>query len=152
MAYYRKLRTGDIEDLAPRLRDVDKKEIFLMTGEGPLEGLRNSCLLSEAECNSIIHEDKVIGIFGVVDAGNGLGVPWLLGSPEVPQIAKELNKGAKEWVEKIQSRFPVLANYVLEENSVSIRWLKRLGFVMVQRVPIGKHGEDFIEFARVNHV
>lgn len=152
MAYYCDTIPDDIALLAPKLREIDVKEIEAMTGEDPETGLRESFKVS-LECNSIFADDgEIVGMFGVVDAAPDLGVPWLLASPRLPEIAKVFMAGAEDWVKKIQGQFPVLANYVMADNEVAIRWLKRLGFVMMQKIPIGRNGEEFLEFARVKDV
>jgi len=148
MAHYRPSVREDCELLAPFLREQDKHEIAASHGLEPLAALQLSFMVCE-ECNSIIHDDSVIGMFGVSDGGE-YGVPWLLGSDRLLEIKKEFIPQADAWVKEVNQRYPLLLNYVHAGNTVSKRWLKSLGFVFLKRIEeygVGK--EPFYEFVRI---
>lgn len=117
-------------------------------GLDPLQSLQASYNLSE--CNTIVHEDgSVVGMFGVADCG-AYGSPWLLGADKLIDTRKEFIPQAMEWVERANDDYPLLLNYVHAENSVSIRWLKSLGFKFTQYIK--EHGvgkEPFYQFVRI---
>lgn len=149
MAHYRKATYADCIALAPNLREEDVLELSLSSGEAPLDALIGSLQVSE-ECNAIISDDgDVIGMFGVATIDETLGSPWLLGAPGIKDIAREFIAGSKAWVESVQERYPILVNFVHEENLVAIRWLQKLGFIFIRRIEDYGAGEaPFYEFVR----
>jgi len=153
MAHYRQATLADCMKLAPILRDADKEELKLSSGEEPLEALILSLQISE-ECNAILSDEgNVIGMFGVATVDEDLGSPWLLGSDGIKDISKDFIKGSHAWLKKIQDNYTILFNYVHESNAISIRWLKALGFVFVQRVEKFGVGEaPFYEFMRIKGI
>ena len=145
--YYRPTQPEDITELAPRLRECDVKEVKASNGVTPLQALQ-FCATSK-ECNSIIHENRIIGMFGCADMGDGVGSPWLLGSDEIPDIKEHFLPQSKEWVERMQDQYKVLINYIDARNSYAFKWLKFLGFEFTKDVPdYGYEKRTFIEFMR----
>lgn len=147
MAYFRPALDGDAELLAPTVRERDIKEMWHSHGIEPLEGLSAS-FKNSAECYSIIHNEKVIGMFGYSIVG-GSAAPWLIGSDELPSIAREFLKGSKKWIQDVLTKEQVLFNYVHTENKESIRWLKWLGFSFVRKLEYGVHPAPFYEFVKI---
>lgn len=150
MAHYRPAKLSDCMQLAPRLREADVKELAASSGEEPLEALIISLQVS-SECNAIIDDDGlVIGLFGVAIVDEDLGTPWLLGADGIKDISREFIRGCHSWVNQIQEEFPVLCNFVHAENKIAIRWLKKLGFTIINLVPeFGVGKEPFYEFVRI---
>lgn len=148
MAFYRPATKTDVFILAPHLKEIDKKEINALTGETPEVGLLASLEISK-ECNAIIHDGTVVGIFGIASPAEGVGVPWLLCGNRIPEFSSEFMLGAKDWVKAQQDKYKILCNLVMKENMVAIKWLKRLGFIMVKEDNIGRKGETFVEFVRI---
>lgn len=148
--YYRPSRFEDCAEIAPLMREQDVKEIMYSHGVKPLEALEN-CYNTCAICNSIIHEDgSVVGMFGVADY-DILASPWLLGTDKIIETRKEFIPQAKEWVEEMINIYPILTNYVHVDNTVSLVWLKSLGFEFIklnQQYGVGK--KPFYQFARIN--
>ncbi len=78
-----------------------------------------------------------------------IGIPWLLGSPEVTRFGKHLVGGAKRWVLEMESKYPVLVNMVHAENTLAIKWLQHIGFTLGPLYPewgVGK--APFYQFYR----
>lgn len=150
MAYYRPATIADCIKLAPNLREADKKELLLSSGEEPLEALILSLQVSE-ECNAIMNdEEEIVGLFGVATVDEDLGSPWLLGADGIKQIATEFIQGSHSWIEEVQARYKILFNYVHEENEVAIKWLKKLGFNFIQKIEdYGVGQAPFYEFLRI---
>ena len=151
--HYRPSKFEDCRELAPHMREQDKIEIMYSNAALPLQALQVGYNESE-ECNSIIHEDgNVVGMFGVANAGV-FASPWLLGSDKIIDTRNEFIPQAKEWVEKISKKYPILLNYVHEGNEVSKRWLKSLGFEFIKlEKEYGVGQQPFYLFVRItNHV
>lgn len=88
-------------------------------------------------------------IFGVVPGGTLLapeGVPWMLGTDEVPRRARVLQRMAPVYVGAMLLEFPRLSNTVHARNTVAVRWLRRLGFTMGRTFQHPITGEPFMPF------
>lgn len=151
MAYYRPAVIEDCLDLAPRMRKQDMDEVRASHGHSPVEALLSSLNCSE-EAFSIIHNDQVIGMFGVAPIVNRLGTPWLLASDELPQVSREFLPESRKWIESLAPRYDVLINYVHHKNTVSKRWLKWLGFNLLNERTYGVGNDKFNPFVMVNYV
>lgn len=151
MAYYRPAVMEDCLELAPRMRQQDMEEVRASHGHTPVEALLNSYYYSD-EVYSIIKDGEVIGMFGIAPLAYRLGCPWLLASDELPLIAREFIPISKEWINSLQSKYDVLTNYVHSKNTVSKRWLKWLGFNLLNERTFGMNAEKFQPFVMVNHV
>lgn len=147
--HYRPAKIEDCLEIAPLMRSQDVIEITYSNGLPPLESLQGAYNASEV-CNSIIHADgSVVGMFGV--ANNGIfGSPWLLGTDKIIETRKEFIPQAKEWVEDMNTIYPLLLNYVHVDNTVSEVWLKSLGFEYItleKEYGVGK--QPFYQFIRI---
>lgn len=147
--YYRPTLESDIEPLAAILREGDKKELQASSGKNPIEAL-TFCFNVSEECNSIIYDDKVIGMFGCSRINDEMGSPWLLGSDYIPEIRKAVLTVSKEWVQEKQKEYKILLNYIDKRNNYAFNWLKYLGFTFVQEIEnFGVEERPFIEFVRI---
>jgi len=145
---YRKAIEADIADLAPQMREQDRREIYSSHGVTPLEGLTLSFAQSE-DCKTIEDQDgRIVGMFGVVDKGDSEGSPWLLGSEDLPKINHQSSflSQSKDCFADMKLRYRKLDNHVHAENWVSIRWLKWLGFSFDKEITWGYHPSKFIKF------
>lgn len=146
---YRPARFEDCRDLAPRMRSQDAKEVMASNGLTPLRSLQESYRVSQ-ECHTIIHEDgSIVGMFGLA-ANDIFGSPWLLGSDKLPETKKVMLPVSAKWVEEMNTLHPLLVNYVHAENTVSMKWLKSLGFEFIKldkEYGVGK--QPFYQFVRV---
>lgn len=143
MAHIQRATIDDAIDLALRLRPEDVAEIAAGSGECPVVSLVRSYLASDAP-KAIIHDGQVIGLFGVTPLGGGVGAPWMLASPELPQIAVAFLKGAREVVAGWRSEYKLLMNTVDARNTTHIRWLQWLGFSFIRLIP--EHGAGRLPF------
>lgn len=147
--YYRPTIKTDLEPLAAILREADKKEVRASSGKNPIEAL-TFCFEVSEECNSIIHNDKVIGMFGCSRINEDMGSPWLLGSDHIPEIKRAVLTVSKQWVEDKQKEYKILLNYIDKRNRYAFNWLKYLGFNFVREVEkFGVEERPFIEFVRI---
>lgn len=148
--YYRPATFQDCRELAPSLREQDAKEVMASDGLTPLRALQHSYNSSAPECFSIIHEDgDIVGMFGLSNSGH-FASPWLLGSHKLPETKKVMLPVSAKWVEEKNDQYPLLLNYVHAENTVSMRWLKALGFKFIKldkEYGVGK--QPFYQFVRI---
>lgn len=62
----------------------------------------------------------------------GLGAVWMLASDDMYQMRRYFLRNCREKVDMMNRMFPILANYVHMENTVSIEWLMWCGFDVYQ--------------------
>jgi len=147
--YYRPSTANDAEILAPKLRKQDVVEVWASHGLSPLEALVTSYNNSSESHTIIASDGEVIGMFGVVDEGV-VGIPWLLASDQLPQVAREFLPESRKWVERINQDYLVLTNYVDVRNTVARRWLRWLGFKFIRVVEEFGYGKKpFYEVVRI---
>jgi len=129
------------------MREDDRLEIQAASSETPaaaiLQGLKISNYLSVASV-----DDDVLAIFGLVktDILTGKGVPWALGTDHVVKHYREFAKQSKIVVNQMLEICPRLENYCWAGSSLSINWLKWLGFRFDDSIPMGANGELFHRF------
>jgi hypothetical protein len=131
------------------MRSQDAREVMASHGKEPLEALLESFRVS-SECFTIIHEDgEIVGMYGIADC-NIFASPWLLGTDKLPETKRVMLPVSAKWVEEKNNQYPLLLNYVHVDNTVSMRWLKTLGFKFIKLDK--EHGvgrEPFYQFVRI---
>lgn len=133
--------------LAPRLRAADMWECACVVGAKRItQALVDSVRVSGDRCRAYTLNGEVVMMAGVGRVSDEVGSPWLLSSngfrPYAPQVLKDTQAGLEECARGYRS----LRNHVHEDNAVSIRWLKHLGFTLLPLVPFGLYGEPFHPF------
>ena len=151
MTYH--IRTASIEDavrIAPLLREADKNEIEAMSACSPLSALAYSIATSKSwiACRP---DEVPLAIFGVGnDVGDGVGIPWMVGTDEMLKYPKSLVRDARKWVEEQLNTYAILMNYVDARNIVHVNWLRHIGFTVSDtKVFVGQdHTVPFLIFHR----
>jgi hypothetical protein len=150
----RPARLEDAEELAPKLRDADLREIQASVHDKPLALLQKGIKLSEP-CFAVVDGlDRVIALFGVVPdtEDEDVGLIWMLASDELVDHQTRFIRESRVWIEELQGRFPVLWNFVDARNDVHIRWLLWCGFSLVQRIEsYGVEKRPFLRFERTQN-
>lgn len=136
---------ADVDELVANLRYQDAAELAAAglpdSREVIVDGIRRS-----AFCFACRVDGKLAAIFGVAPFGGLMsptGVPWLLGTPEVPRHRRILAREAKPYILRMLALYPHLINAVHAENTVAVRWLKHTGFSLKPAAPYGPLGEPF---------
>lgn len=143
--YIRAATFEDAINLSPRLRQADLQEIFHGSGNRPMDVLLEGVAMSEFS-NAVIHEDRVVAIFGVVGEPGRGGSPWMLASPDLEKIARPLLRQAKGVLNNMLHRYGYLENYVWSGNEKHVQWLRWMGFSFDAPVPRGRHSEPYNRF------
>lgn len=140
-----------VAELCPVLREADRLEVQALTGLPPEIALREALAASGAPL--VAHVDGgIAGIFGVepVIGFPEVGVVWFVGSDAVSRHAVEFQRLSRSWLVGAHRRHPLLTNRVDARNELHIRWLRRMGFSLVQRIEHwGAERRPFIEFAKL---
>lgn len=119
-----------IQDMLPIARDADRREVAVF-GLGMEEALVAS-LRDAVWARAGVTEDGVACIWGVRARSilGGIGVPWLIGSEvlTMKKYRRAFLVESRKQVAEMQQMFPILLNYVDEDNVDALRWLQWLGF------------------------
>lgn len=131
-------------DLAPRLREADKKEVYASSGMNPEDALTESLLISDINMCWCAMLDGVPEImWGVSHVTDEIGGVWLLGSDRISEIPRRFIREARHYIEVMHEKYPVLTNYVHTDNIKSLMWLSLLGFHIGGQEPYGHLGQKF---------
>lgn len=142
----------DVDYLANNLRPEDREEVRASHGSSQ-EALQTSFDESD-ECWTIVVTDtkEIAGMYGVGELEQGVGIPWLLTAPALEKIYIPFLRQSKQWVKKINKKYPVLTNAVDEDYKVSIKWLQFVGFTFIKRHETwGVGSKPFLEFVRIDN-
>ena len=148
----RSARPEDADLLAPRMREIDCREVWAISRQEPAEALRRS-LECSARAWAIVVDGLADCLFGVSRLGGLLGFvgsPWLLGSDVLdrPDVARDLFiRRLPAYDRELGRGFRRLENFVHAENKPAIRWLKWLGYNFAPE-PTLVNGEGFFHFWR----
>lgn len=135
------------EQLAPKLRDIDVREIKVANPDSSIKELLKLCITTSSESWAIVDDKSCIALFGVRDMENNSGIPWMLSSPEFfTKYYRRFIKETPDWLDKIWGTKTYLFNYISKDNSTSIKWLTKLGFNIHKEKPITFHDEIFYYF------
>lgn len=146
----RPARPEDAASLAPILRQADLREIEAGSGKPPLEVLTNGLRLSTQAYAAELPSGEIVALFGVgPTAEPQLGVVWMLGSEKLKTIRFTVLRHSKEWLKTLSSAYPLLGNVVDARNTLHVDWLRWMGFRFLRRAPLGRKGEEFIEFVKL---
>lgn len=142
----------DVEFLAPRLREADRREIYASGGEDPLtaltRGLRSSQVCKVGLSPSTGHPSF---IWGVVPVSLLAGGVWAVGTDDLDKHKITFLRHCKEPLQELQDMYPVLYNFIDARNSLHITWIKWMGFKIIQAHPNwGFEQRLFYEFVRID--
>jgi hypothetical protein len=124
--------------LADHMRVADVSEVLAMSGRKPFDALDRS-LSSSDVCFTATCDDVPMCMFGVgtVNMLSRVGVPWLLGTDDVEKHYRPFSRGSVFWRDYMTARYDLLINAVDTRNTMSMRWLKWLGFTLHEAMPMG---------------
>jgi len=139
-----------VSHLVGRLRLKDQVELYRSTGGSPDDALIGSWNRANKRW-AILLDEKPVALAGVVVSWSTpeVAVPWLLATDDAERIPRSFNRKSKEVLNEMFAIRSTLANYVDAENDVSIRWLKWLGFRLLDPVPYGPFRAPFHPFMMV---
>lgn len=147
MVEFKKPTPEMIHYIADNMRQADVDEVKAASSFTPLEAITKGVEISDMTSVAIINGD-IVAIMGVVKTGvlSDNGVPWLLGTDNVSKHYREFLGSSRTVLNAMINVCPNLTNYVYVKNTVSIRWLKWLGFKLEKAKPFGVNGELFHKF------
>lgn len=148
MIEYARANFIDVLTVATNIREQDRREIELITGKPAKSSVMDSWGRSKRTWAARV-DGRTVAIFGIGEH-NGKGIPWLLGTDDMVKHQRALLVDAQSVVDDMQAAYPTLFNWTHAENTVAIRWLKRLGFKFAP--PVQHNNATFLPFYRHRHV
>lgn len=138
---------GDAAHLFANLRASDLTECLAYGRDDVAAGIEASVRRSLL-CWTGLVDGELAAIIGVapVNLLNGMGSPWMLGTPVLDAHSRVLVRRTPEYISRMLKAFPHLVNFVHAKNTTSVRWLRRLGFTLHAAQPFGPLGEPFHPF------
>ncbi len=135
------------EEMALVMRQADVDEVWAASHYEPLEALLASLRVSPDPWTGLA-DDRVVCMYGVgqLTLLSDWGSPWLLTSQELPDHARAFLRRNKLYLAEIRSKYRLLLNFVDARNTMSIRWLKWLGFDIAPTQSLGPENLPFHPF------
>ena len=143
----REIEEGDIAVLVRNMRKHDVQEVNAATRMGVRNAVETSLNLSTYAKTGLVN-DELVCMWGVcpISLISSSGSPWMLGTDLIEKKQRIFLRRSKPWLEDIKKDYKTLENHVDERNTLSVRWLKWLGFEMKKAEPYGVNGELFHKF------
>ena len=136
-----KAELSHAEYITPRMRQIDRIEVECLGSNyetACIKGLASD----DTTLTGLAPDGTPVCMFG---SGNtAFPYIWLLGTDEVRKYQKPFIKGSKTISQYLIQKHGSGANYVHEDNTQSIRWLKFCGASFLQKVTINNN--PFVEF------
>lgn len=118
-----------IEHLAPRLRESDILELRAASGDDAETALWTSLTMTpEDMCWTYLVDGKPAAMFGACPLFDNVGGAWLLATDDFFKYKRSVWRFSVEYVDRMMQRYDSIMNFVDLRNTVSLLWLRRLGF------------------------
>ena len=115
----------DIRHIYSHMRKIDRIECRAMSGLSPKKAVLAGVKLSdEVRCGYV--NDEPVSIYGY-----GAGTIWMLGTPNIRKAPVALMKESYVFIRHALQQYETLINFVDAKNIITLHWLRRLGFVII---------------------
>lgn len=148
MLTIRQATPADINDLLPKIREADKREIVAATGNTAACELQKAFEREGRKYAALAPCGEIIALFGIAQTRglSRIGSPWLIASDTIMQHKREFLKTSKAFFPQLREGYHILINMVDARNKLSIKWLGWLGFTVKNVKPYGPFDMPFHEF------
>lgn len=149
-SHVEKTTSSDVLYMSSHLRKSDVNEVKAATGLPIIIALFRSWF-SSYKCETIFNPQGIpVGLYGAVLDTQGNSIVWMVATDGLLEIARDFIKHCEPIVDNFNHISPVLYNVVDARNKVHIRWLKHLGFVMINKYKYwGVEKRLFYKFVRI---
>lgn len=123
----------DVETmLEDGLRQQDVDELAAM-GRTPEEALREAFITCGVLVFTIHVNEHPVAMFGAApydynDPEGDVGTVWMLGTDGLFGARRLLISEAPKWINLLLKVYPVLTNFISEDNTVAMTWAMHMGF------------------------
>lgn len=153
MLLYRKRKNiDDVRYILEHLREEDKHEAYSVYGDDYIErclsGIMNSRDYFVLGCK--VDDDTPVVMGGISETDeDGVGVVWLLSTPEIVNFKTTLFRNLIVEMREIDRRFFITYNCLYKENDFAKNYLQKLGYNFDIPKPVGLNvPDDFVFFYR----
>jgi hypothetical protein len=130
---YRLPTDKDIMDLAANMRQADIDELQVVCGLPPDQAVIESIKASDPELlRAYLADDQLVCITGCSPVDEHHARPWLLATGLLDGYYYRLQKETLGILNLMRAKYQYLSNVVDARNTMSIEWLKSLGFTVIQ--------------------
>ena len=132
----REVLESDLDFIAQNIRQADKNELEALFGIPHDEALKVSAQGNDELWVAVV-DNLPVCIFGISDRTEEgdefrTGMVWAIGTNNLFHLTKELNVISKKVIEKWLDEYDILFNYVWEGNKKHHKWLRRMGFIIME--------------------
>lgn len=137
------VKTEDVRHIAENMREEDIAELKAAHGNVSPRAVLLQALTSTPDPYTIVAPDgsgEPIALIGTKPPpllGNGKATPWMLGTERVKEFPRTFLVGGRDYVRDMLERFGRLENHVDVRNTVSVNWLRSIGFTLDEPAPHG---------------
>jgi hypothetical protein len=133
--------------LAPNMRRADQEEIWASSMAKPLASLAAAIRASSISRTGWA-DGSIVCIFGIAPRTmiSDHGIVWMLGSNLLPDHSFRFLRECKEGLVDISAGFSIIENWCDARNTVTLRWLRWLGFTIEDAQPYGVYRLPFHHF------
>ena len=143
--YVKPATISDIVHLAFNCREADKQECLDHTGQVPLLAIYGA-FVNTKESYTGFYNDQLVCCYGLIESG----CIWMCATNYIESVPMTFLKHSKLKLKELFNNYDMIWNYVDARNVVHIKWLKWLGFTI-----INKHNQfgigriPFYEFVKI---
>lgn len=122
-----------VDSLAPRLREMDQREVEYSAGLTPEGALLSSLYASDIAWTILVDgvPEAMCGCTGH-QINPAIGIPWFLASDVASHHKISMIRKGSEWIDQMHCFYPVLSNAVYEGHQESRKFVEALGFQPAQ--------------------
>lgn len=147
--YVRTALLEDVPALADNLRGADIAEIKAASGKTPGAALLVGLQTGTAKV-ACLPSGTPVAIFGVVPVAPLVGAVWMVATNKFHLVQRQFLRECRGELEKLSADYRLLFNYTDARNHVHHRWIKWMGFTIINKHEThGHEGLPFLEFVRI---
>ena len=141
------LKPEDIREVAGKIRDIDRREIYLASLLDPERAIKVSVAHAE-HAFTARYNGEIALVFGINRRSllTDVFAPWMLGTGIVDAHPILFTRHSLRCIKRLVANYPIQENWVWENNKSAVAWLKWLGFDMDPPAPHGACRANFIRF------
>lgn len=143
-------RPEDVPELAANMRPADRAEVTALHPGEDLETVLRAALAVKGWRLAVDIDGRLALLGGIAEVpgqGGRVGCCWMLGTRHAERFPGVVTRIGMQYRDLALEMYPAFVNFVHADNTVSIRWLRRLGFTVdPEPVVLGPAGALFHRF------
>jgi len=146
----RALHDEDMQQLAERLRPMDRLEVVSMVPDQPISEVLVASAKASLRGRAGFWNGDLVACWGIAPRAPSMddGAPWLLATDAIerPEVRRAFVTHGTEEMLRLTDGFRHLWNLVHRENTTARRWLRFMGFEFRDPQEYVVSGEPFVRF------